>query len=219
MLPDPPVLVVSDQRQATRPLAEVAAGTFAGGCRWFSLREKDLSRDAQIALALAIKAAAPDGAVITLHGEPETAHAAGLDGVHLGAAGNAEAARALLGSKALIGQSVHTADEARAASIEALDYLVAGPAFLTASKPGYGPALGAEGLAAIIAATSLPVIAIGGIEAETVGVCRRAGVAGIAVMGSVMRADEPAAEVQALLAAWRDEEADSAGLIQPQRGR
>ena len=204
MLPAAPVLVVSDRSQATRPLADVAAASFAGGCRWFSLREKNLSRDAQIELALAVKAAAaPSGAVVTLHGEPEAALAAGLDGVHLGAAGNAEAARVLLGPKALIGQSVHSLDEARAASREALDYLIAGPAFQTASKPGYGPALGPEGLAAIVAATPLPIIAIGGIEADTVAICRRAGVAGIAVMGGVMRAKDPAAEVRALIAAWR----------------
>ncbi len=41
-LPDPPVLVISDRSQARRPLIEVAEAAFAGGCRWFSLREKDL---------------------------------------------------------------------------------------------------------------------------------------------------------------------------------
>ncbi|MFC7400315.1 thiamine phosphate synthase [Chelatococcus sp. GCM10030263] len=204
MLPDPPLLVVSDRRQTDRPMEEVAAAAFAGGCRWFSLREKDLIRDAQISLALRIKAlAAPYGARVMLHGEPDLAHAAGLDGIHLGAAGNAEAARALLGPNVFIGQSVHRVSEAGAAPAEALDYVIAGPAFLTASKPGYGPALGAEGLKAITAATSLPVIAIGGIAADTVETCRAAGVAGIAVMGGVMRADDPAGEVAALIAAWR----------------
>jgi thiamine-phosphate pyrophosphorylase len=41
-LPHPPLLVISDRSQAQRPLLEVAAAAFAGGCRWFSLREKDL---------------------------------------------------------------------------------------------------------------------------------------------------------------------------------
>ena len=41
-LPDPPLLIISDRSQARRPLVEVAAAAFAGGCRWFSLREKDL---------------------------------------------------------------------------------------------------------------------------------------------------------------------------------
>jgi thiamine-phosphate pyrophosphorylase len=204
MLPDPPLLVVSDRRQATRSLEELAAVAFAGGCRWFSLREKDLSREVQTSLALRIQTIGLRyGATVILHGDPETAEAAALDGVHLGANGDARAARALLGPKALIGQSVHTPEEARTAPAEALDYVIAGPAFLTASKPGYGPALGPEGLAAIVAVTTLPVIAIGGIEAETVAICRKAGVAGIAVMGGVMRAEDPAVEVAALIAAWR----------------
>ena len=42
-LPVPPLLVISDRRQARRPLEEVAEVVFAGGCRWFSLREKDLT--------------------------------------------------------------------------------------------------------------------------------------------------------------------------------
>ena len=41
-LPVPPLLVISDRRQARRPLEELAEAAFAGGCRWFSLREKDL---------------------------------------------------------------------------------------------------------------------------------------------------------------------------------
>ena len=42
-LPDPPLLIISDRRQATHPLEELAEAVFAGGCRWFSLREKDLA--------------------------------------------------------------------------------------------------------------------------------------------------------------------------------
>ena len=41
-LPEPPLLVISDRSQAVRPLAAIAEAVFAGGCRWFSLREKDL---------------------------------------------------------------------------------------------------------------------------------------------------------------------------------
>ncbi|MBS7699338.1 MULTISPECIES: thiamine phosphate synthase [unclassified Chelatococcus] len=202
MLPQPPLLVVSDRAQASRPLPEIAAAAFAGGCRWFSLREKDLPEDAQVTLLRAIKAEAePFGAVVTVHGAPAAAGAANV-GLHLGAAGDARAARARLGLDALIGQSVHSPAEAAAASSTALDYLVAGPAFLTTSKPGYGPALGPDGLAAIVAASSLPVIAIGGIDTAAIPVCRRAGIAGIAVMGGVMRAADPAALVNDLVKAW-----------------
>ena len=202
MLPQPPLLVVSDRGQAARPLPEIAAAAFAGGCRWFSLREKDLSPDAQVTLLLAIKARAdPFGAVVTVHGDLAVAESAGV-GLHLSAAGDAQAARNRLGPDVLIGQSVHGPGEAASVPVAALDYVVAGPAFLTESKPGYGPALGRDGLAAIVAATTLPVIAIGGLDTAAIPVCRRAGVTGVAVMGGIMRAEDPAADVCELLAAW-----------------
>jgi len=101
----------------------------------------------------------------------------------------------------LIGMSVHSPDEARALDPETVDYAIAGPFAETASKPGYGPALGVDGLAAIVRASPVPVIAIGGIDAANVAHCLAAGAAGIAVMGSVMRAADPAAEMARLVAA------------------
>jgi thiamine-phosphate pyrophosphorylase len=52
-----------------------------------------------------------------------------------------------------------------------LDYVIAGPVFETASKPGYGPALGPEGLAGIVKASRVPVIAIGGVTLQTISDC------------------------------------------------
>ena len=49
-LPQPPLLVISDRSQARHPLMEIAAAAFAGGCRWFSLREKDLPAGERCAL-------------------------------------------------------------------------------------------------------------------------------------------------------------------------
>ncbi len=53
-LPDPPLLLVTDRRQARRPLAEIVAAALAAGCRWVSLREKDLPEDEQVPLARAL---------------------------------------------------------------------------------------------------------------------------------------------------------------------
>ena len=52
-LPSPPLLVISDRSQAKRPLVEIAAAAFRGGCRWFSLREKDLPADERSGVAAA----------------------------------------------------------------------------------------------------------------------------------------------------------------------
>lgn len=71
----------------------------------------------------------------------------------------------------------------------------------TASKPDYGPSLGFAGLAAITAATRVPIIAIGGIDAAAVPEILTSGAAGVAVMGGIMRAANPASEVEGLIAA------------------
>ncbi|BBF93194.1 thiamine phosphate synthase [Blastochloris tepida] len=199
-LPAPPLLLITDRRQAARPLDAVLAAALKAGCRWASLREKDLPDAEQVALALRLKPVARRfGAVLTLHGTPELAKAAGLDGVHLPDGADAAHARAVLGPSALIGVSQHRPGPADRAA----DYVIAAPVFLTASKPGYGPALGLDGLAAMVAEAGRPVVALGGIASQQVPDCLKAGAAGIAVMGGVMRADDPGAEVAALLASMR----------------
>ena len=197
-----PLLLVTDRAQARLPLEQVVERACAGGCRWVSLREKDLAAKAQVVLARKFKPIAQRfGARLTMHGEAALARAAGVDGVHLPAHADAAAARATLGPHALIGISIHGAAEATSLDPALVDYAVAGPAYLTASKPGYGPALGGDGLAAICRAARVPVVAIGGIEPENVAAVTAAGAAGVAVMGSVMRAPDPRSTIDNLLAA------------------
>jgi thiamine-phosphate pyrophosphorylase len=200
--PTPPLLLVTDRHQARVPLEDLLAAAFSVGCRWASIREKDLPADAQIALAhRLLPLARQHGATLTLHGDPALAKAADVDGVHLAMGCDAAAGRTMLGKDALIGISIHTAEEAATLDRDIFDYAIAGPAYDTVSKPGYGPFLGAIGIQAICQAAPVPVVAIGGITAEAVAEIRAAGAAGIAVMGGVMRAARPAAEVQRLLAA------------------
>jgi thiamine-phosphate pyrophosphorylase len=202
-LPDPPLLLITDRRQARLPLIEVVEHALAAGCRWVSFREKDLAAAEQIALvARLVPVAQRHGARLSLHGDAALAAAAGLAAVHLPAAGDPAAARAAMPS-GLIGISVHAVSEAAALDPALVDYVVAGPAYATASKPGYGPALGAQGIAAIAKAARIPVIAIGGIEPDHVAELLAAGAGGIAVMGSVMRSSVPGREIEALLTALK----------------
>lgn len=202
-IPTPPLLLITDRTQARGNLSDIAEAGFAAGCRWMSVREKDSPRSEQIEFVRAIKELARRwDARVTLHGDPAVARAADADGVHLSAGGDGAAARALLGANALVGLSIHTLDEARAADPAAVDYVIAGPMFESASKPGHGPALGPEGLRAIAAAARVPVIAIGGIDAANAHVALKAGATGVAVMGGVMRATAPADETRRLLSAF-----------------
>jgi thiamine-phosphate pyrophosphorylase len=201
-LPRPPLLVITDRAQAHAPLDAVLADAFAAGCRWASVREKDLAPDQQVALAQRLHRIARDwDATLTLHGDPKLAQAAALDGVHLPAGGDAATARALLGSGDLIGISVHNEAEAAKLDPSVVDYAIAGPAYATASKPDYGPPLGMLGIGRIADATNVPIIAIGGITANAVAEMHVAGAAGVAVMGGVMRALDSGGEVKRLVEA------------------
>jgi thiamine-phosphate pyrophosphorylase len=198
-LPDPPLLLVTDRHQARRPLAEIVGSALAAGCRWVSLREKDLPEDEQILLARTLLPITHrHNACLLLHGEAALANLGGTDGVHLPSGSDAAAARKLLGPTKLIGLSIHTATEAAAIDPATVDYAIAGPAFETPSKPGYGPEIGRKGLREMAVAARVPLLAIGGINTARIGDVIAAGCAGIAVMGGVMRAAEPAVEVRAL---------------------
>jgi thiamine-phosphate pyrophosphorylase len=202
-LPDPPLLVISDRGQARRTLVAVAEAAFAGGCRWFSLREKDLPAGERRALLAALVEIGHryGGAVVSAHEDIDAVVAAGADGLHLPGGGDPRAARARL-PRALIGASAHSAAEAAVLLHAGADYVTVSPVFLTASKPGYGPAIGLGGLAAMVAAASGPVVALGGITPQNAAQCRAAGASGIAAMGEVMRSDDPRATVAALIHAF-----------------
>jgi len=100
----------------------------------------------------------------------------------------------------ILGRSCHDAAELAHATGEGCDYVTLSPVFPSPSKPGYGPALGPDRFGALCARAGLPVYALGGITtAAQAAACRAAGAHGVAVMGAVMRADDPAAAVKELL--------------------
>ena len=203
-LPDPPLLIITDRRQARLGLLEVAEAAFRGGARWLSLREKDLDPVAQRGLLSDLAALGSSfGATVTLHGAVETALAAGVGGLHLPAGGQADAARRRLGPRALVGVSAHDEFELAAAAAGGADYVTLSPVFASASKPGYGPALGLEGLRGLLRAADCPVLALGGITQQTLRGCIAAGAAGVAVMGPVMRASDPEALVRDMIGLLR----------------
>jgi len=200
-LPDPPLLLVTDRRQARRPLRDVVAAALDAGCRWVSLREKDLPPDEQILLARSLLPLVhAKGAKLMVHGDASLAAGAGADGVHLPSGSDPAAARAMVGPERIVGVSIHTVPEATAIDPAHVDYVLAGPAFETASKPGYGPEIGRKGLAEMARAARVPVLAIGGVNTARLGELIAAGAAGVAVMGGVMRTADPAREAAALIA-------------------
>lgn len=201
-IPDPPLLVITDRGQAGAPLPEIAEALFQAGVRWLMLREKDLEAAARRELLCDLVArGAPFGATVTVNGDLAAAQAAGAAGLHLPTGGSLDAARRALGPDALLGASAHSLEEAMAAAAAGADYVTLSPVFESASKPGYGPALGPAGLQAMVARLTVPVIALGGVVAGNLGACLAAGAAGVAVMGAVMAVADPGAAARRLLAA------------------
>jgi len=168
------VVVLTDRRMARRSLVEVIERARPD---WVILRERDLPTGERRRLADRLRALLP---VIVAGPDP-----LGGSAVHL-------AVRDPHVSAALIGRSCHSASDFSQA-----DYLTLSPIYPTASKPGYGPTLGLDEAGRL--AAGIPWLALGGIDsARRVAQCRAAGAAGVAVMGAVMRADDPGAVVAEL---------------------
>lgn len=191
------MLLLTDARQSAGPLLETVASAIDGGARTVVVREKHLPMAERLAIGERIAALlAPHGGTTIVAGALATPPAWAA-GVHLSSADPV-----LDLPDRLVGRSCHSAADLRTAAGQRVSYATISPVYLTASKPGYGPALGTAGLAALCAGAGcgLPVYALGGIERPRQAVdCLRAGASGIAVMGAVMRAENPAATVAALL--------------------
>ncbi|TKJ30087.1 thiamine phosphate synthase [Blastococcus sp. CCUG 61487] len=176
----PRLLVVTDRHQAARPLPEVVAVAVAAGARAVLLRDKDLPLAARLALADELRAVLDpvDGLLVWggAAGAPEGT------AVHLAAGDSFPVTR-----PPQVGRSCHSAAELARAREEGCDWGTLSPVFPTPSKPGYGPALGTDGLAELVGRAGPPVLALGGVLPEHVAGCLAAGAHGIAVMGPVMR--------------------------------
>lgn len=189
------LVVLTDRWQARRPLAQVVAAAVAGGARWVVLREKDLPRAERAALAADLRAILADAGGTLIVAGPDP-----LDGdaVHLPSAGPYPPPRV-----ALVGRSCH--DRAELSRLTTEDYATLSPVFPTRTKPGYGPPLHPEGLAELIKVSPVPVLALGGVETpDQAHACVKAGAAGVAVLGAIMRAEDPTAAATTLTGAFQE---------------
>ena len=175
----PRLVVVTDRTQAAGPLADVVAAAVDAGARAVLLRDRDLPDGERAALADELRAVLdPVGGLLVVAGAAaRPAHPA----VHLAAAEPFPDPR-----PALVGRSCHSAAELARARAEGCDWVFLSPVFPTASKPGYGPALGVEGFTRL-QSLGPPAYALGGVRPEHVPDLLGAGAAGVAVMGPVMR--------------------------------
>jgi thiamine-phosphate diphosphorylase len=175
----PRLLLLTDRTQCRGGLTATVAAAVDAGARAVVLREKDLPLPERAALAGELRALLePVGGALVWAG---LAGSAGARAVHLSGDDAFPVPR-----PAVVGRSCHSAADLARARAEGCDHVFLSPVFRTASKPGYGPALGLAGLAEL-APLGPPVYALGGIGPDDVAGCLAAGAEGVAVMGGVMR--------------------------------
>lgn len=185
---------VTDSRHLQgRTLLETVSAALDGGATFVQLRDKDCSPAELLAEARALAALCHTrGVPFVVDDDVEVALASGADGVHVGQSDMAaRRARALLGPDKILGVSAHNAAEALAAQADGADYLGCGAAFVTGTKLDAHPVT-AETMTAVTHAVTIPVVAIGGIDAGNILQLQGRGLAGVAVVSAIFSACDPA---------------------------
>ena len=185
---------------------EGARMALEGGCRWIQLRMKDASDDEVRKAAAEIQPMCKaHDAIFLLDDRVELAKELKADGVHLGKNDMpVDEARRVLGEEFIIGGTANTFDDIERLSRQGADYIGCGPFRFTTTKKTLAPVIGIEGYRDIIekmeaAGIDLPVVAIGGITADDIDDILATGVRGIAVSGTVLRAENPVAMMKQII--------------------
>ena len=173
---------------------EAARAAVAGGATVVQLRRKGATTDELVAAGRPFRELE---ATFVVNDDVEAAIELSADGVHLGREDSG--AERALEAGILLGLSAASLDEANAAKRAGAAYVGAGPVWATPSKPDADPPIGLDGLAEICEAVSIPVVAIGGIDATNAADCIRAGAAGVAVIRAARDAATVRAEIDAAL--------------------
>lgn len=185
---------------------ESARIALEGGCRWIQLRMKDATDEEVEPVAREVQTLCHDfGAYFVLDDRVELVKRLHTDGVHLGKLDMpVDEARAYLGPEFIIGGTANTFDDVQRLHRAGADYIGCGPFRYTTTKKNLAPILGLEGYRNILSqmkewGINLPVVGIGGIGADDIADLKAAGLNGIALSGSILRAQDPVGEMKRII--------------------
>ncbi|MBR5988201.1 MAG: thiamine phosphate synthase [Prevotella sp.] len=177
-----------------------------GGCRWIQLRMKDATDDEVRPIALVAQRLCREaGATFIIDDRVGLVRELHADGVHLGQNDMPiREARRLLGDGFIIGGTANTFEQVRTHYESSADYIGCGPFRFTTTKQKLAPVLGLDGYRTIISEMEathihIPIVAIGGITEEDIPDILQTGVTGIALSGTVLRADDPVQKMKQLI--------------------
>ncbi|MBE0569645.1 MAG: thiamine phosphate synthase [Deltaproteobacteria bacterium] len=202
--------VITDERVSRgRSHLQVAEAAILGGADVLQLRDKESSSGRLFQVAVQLRKLTREAKVpLIVNDRLDIALAADADGVHVGQADlPASVARGIMGPGRILGVSAETVAEAMAAQEDGADYLGVGPVFeARGTKPDAGLPLGLDLIAEIRRHCRLPIVAIGGINAENARKVREAGADAAAVISAVASADDIARAARQLKRLLNDAE-------------
>ncbi len=192
-------LVTDRGLMSTPPLEQAVEQAVEGGVTLVQLREKDASSLDFYRTALGVKRMTDaKGISLIINDRVDIALAVDAAGVHVGQEDlPAKTVRAILGEDKLLGVSVSTVEEALQAERDGADYLGVGAMFATGTKTD-AQLVSMEELRKIRSAVSLPIVVIGGINAETIPLFRGSDIDGVAVVSAIIAAQDIAAAARSL---------------------
>jgi thiamine-phosphate pyrophosphorylase len=169
-----------------------------GGVAMIQLRAHELPAGELLSLARRLKAITRGKALLVINDRLDVAITVEADGVQVPEAGLPTlAARGLIGKYAVLGRSVHSADDAFRAGREGAEFVIAGTIYKSETHPDTEP-VGPGLITEITRDSTLPVLAIGGINAGNIDEVVKAGAAGVAVITAIAKAEDPKAAAEEL---------------------
>jgi len=179
---------------------DTARQAIAGGAEVIQLRDRMASDAELLAMAAELRELTDEtGRMFIVNDRADIAAVVGADGLHLGQHDLPIAdARRLLRPGAIIGKSTHSLVQARAAVNEGADYIAVGPIFPTTTKYDAEEPIGLDLVERLAEKVTIPIVAIGGINAENVSQVVAAGAQRVAVCSAICCADDPKAAAQAI---------------------
>ncbi len=194
------IYAIVDADATADPLA-LLDDVLAGGVRLIQCRAKSgVAHELVRAMASRTRAR---GATLIVNDDLEASLDA--DGLHVGQEDLVRLDGRILPERLggrILGISCGTPEEAREAESLGADYVGVGPYAATSSKLDAGPAIGAAGIRAVVAATKLPVAAIGGIGFDDLAAIVASGAAMAAIISAIGRGPDPRANARALVERW-----------------
>lgn len=189
-----------------RTVVQEAEAALRGGCRWIQLRHKDADTATLTEEGRSIRQLCDRyGATFIIDDHVELVETIGADGVHLGKNDMpVNEARRSLGPHKIIGATANTAADIFHAARLGADYIGLGPMRFTTTKEKLSAVLGIEGYAAILKEITrqgihLPVVAIGGLNADDIPALTATGVRGVAISGAITAAPDPVTATQLIV--------------------